>query len=39
MKNTEFRLEDVIVDLKSKGSTSPEQINELENFFSETMWL
>ena len=32
MKNTQFKVEDVFSDVKSKDTISPEQITELKNF-------
>ena len=35
MKNTTFKVEDIFGDVISKDSISPEQITELNNFFSQ----
>ena len=34
MKNTNFKVEDVFVDVISKDNFSQEQITKLKNFFS-----
>ena len=37
MKNTQFKVEDVFVDVISKVSISPEQITKLNNFLAKIM--
>ena len=37
MKNTQFKVEDVFSDIKSKDSISPEQITKLNNFLAKIM--
>ena len=37
MKNTQLKVEDIIGDVKSRDSISPEQITKLNNFLAKVM--
>ena len=39
MKNTQFKVEDIISDVISKDTISTEQITKLNNFSAKMMWI